>query len=261
VTHTDLLLPQRPAVRTLSVARTTQLTPGFLRVTLQGDELDGFTSVGPADHVKVSFAAHGGHSTAQPPVTRDYTPRFFRPGNENTLPELDVDFYYHADAGPAMCWARDAEVTDTLQVRGPRASQAAPNTLNRIILIADESALPAFARWIELLPESVEILGLVELDNEADVAYLDPAHVNRARVVWLQKSKAVLERAVRSLGPIGDDTRVWAAGEATTLIAIRRYLRRELALPASRVKVDGYWKRGEAGRNHHLPIDPADPED
>ena len=101
----------------------------------------------------------------------------------------------------------------------------------------------------------------MELDNESDAAYLDPAHVNRARVVWLDKAKAGLERALRRLGPITDDTRVWAAGEATSLIPIRRYLRRELSLAASRVKVDGYWKRGEAGRDHHLPIDPADPED
>jgi NADPH-dependent ferric siderophore reductase len=266
VINSDLLVRHDPAVRTLSVAGTAQLTPGFVRITLEGDELDGFTSVGPADHVKLSFAGTGvaaaDHFAAEPSVvTRDYTPRLFRPGTQESLPQLDVDFYRHAGAGPATHWANGAAVADLLTVRGPRASRMVPSDVSRVILIADESALPAFARWIELLPESVEILGIVELDNESDAAYLDPAHVNRARVVWLDKAKACLERSLRSLGRIGEDTHVWAAGEATTLIPIRRYLRRELSLPASRVKVDGYWKRGEAGRDHHLPIDPADPED
>ena len=59
MTHSDLLVRHDPAVRTLSVAGTAQLTPGFVRITLEGDELDGFTSVGPADHVKLSFAGTG----------------------------------------------------------------------------------------------------------------------------------------------------------------------------------------------------------
>jgi NADPH-dependent ferric siderophore reductase len=266
VINSDLLVRHDPAVRTLSVAGTAQLTPGFVRITLEGEELEGFTSVGPADHVKLSFRDTGVTGadliTAEPPmVTRDYTPRLFRPGTHDSLPQLDIDFYRHTGVGPATHWAQGAAVADMLTVRGPRASRMAPTDLARVILIADESALPAFARWIELLPESVEILGLVELDDESDAAYLDPAHVNRARVVWLDKAKAGLERALRRLGPIADDTRLWAAGEATSLVPIRSYLRRELSLPASRVKVDGYWKRGEAGRNHHLPIDPADPED
>jgi NADPH-dependent ferric siderophore reductase len=265
VISSDLLVRHQPTVRTLSVARTAHLSPGFVRITLEGDDLEGFSSLGPADHVKLSFGAGvttTDHLTAEPPmVTRDYTPRQFRPGTADSLPQLDLDFFRHAGVGPATHWAHGAAVTDLLTVRGPRASRMVPSDVDRVILIADESALPAFARWIELLPESVEILGIVELDNESDAAYLDPAHVNRARVVWLDKAKAGLERSLRSLGAIGDDTHVWAAGEATTLIPIRRYLRRELSLPASRVKVDGYWKRGEAGRNHHLPIDPADPED
>ncbi len=264
--QSNLLVRHLSSVRTLSVARVTQLTPGFVRITLEGNELDDFTSVGPADHVKLDFTEGStsteGRSGAEAlELTRDYTPRLFRPGTPDSPPQLDVDFYNHVGSGPATHWAQGAAVGDVLTVRGPRASRMVPSDVSRVILIADESALPAFARWIELLPEAVEILGMVELDNESDAAYLDPAHVNRARVVWLDKTQVSLERSLRSLGTIGGDTYVWAAGEATTLIPLRRYLRRELSLPTSRVKVDGYWKRGEAGRDHHLPIDPADPED
>lgn len=245
------------AVRTLPVRGTSRLSPNFVRVTLEGSELHGFVSDGPTDHVKLSFTQDGAPGGV---VTRDYTPRAFRAGTESTLPQLDLDFHSHDEPGPATRWVLGATADDLLTVRGPRASHLVPAEVARVILIADETALPAFARWIELLPEAVEILGIVELDNESDAAYLDPAHINRARVVWLKKGDGRLESAVRNLGAIGDDTYVWAAGEATTLIPIRRYLRRELGLAAERVKVDGYWMRGEAGRDHHRPIDPADPE-
>jgi len=258
VTEPSLLVRHDPAIRTLTVAGTTQLTPGFVRVTVEGAELDGFTSRGPTDHVKLSFDAGDGSSET---ATRDYTPRAFRPAGDGRLPQLDIDFYSHASGGPATRWARGAVVDDVLTVRGPRASRLVPDGVGRVILVADETALPALARWIELLPETVEILGIVELGNESDAAYLEPAHVNRARVVWLDKRSGALERSVRNVGTLGDDTYVWAAGETTGLIPIRRYLRRECAMPAHRVKVDGYWKRGEAGHDHHAPIDPSDPLD
>jgi NADPH-dependent ferric siderophore reductase len=254
----SLLVRHDPAVRTVAVARTTRLTPGFVRVTVEGAELGGFASRGPTDHVKLSFSADDELSGT---VTRDYTPRAFRPATADRLPQLDLDFYSHANGGPATRWAGSAVIEDPLTVRGPRASRLVPEGVRRVVLVADETALPAMARWIELLPDAVEILGIVELGNESDAAYLEPAHVNRARVVLLNKGNGALERSVRSIGELNEDTYVWAAGEATALIPIRRYLRRESALPAHRLKVDGYWKRGEAGRDHHAPIDPTDLED
>ncbi len=245
------LVRHETVVRNLTVARKASLSPGFVRVTLRGEELEGFTSLGPADHVKVLLADD---------TRRDYTPRAFRPASGGALPELDLDFFLHGD-GPASGWAASAAEGDALTVGGPRGSHLPPTGAARVILGADESALPAFARWIEMLPEEVEILGFVELGNSSDAAYLDPEHVHRARVVWLDKAESALDRAIRALGPLGDDTFVWVAGEATTLVPIRRYLRRELALPPAQVKIAGYWKHGEAGRDHHAPIDPDDPED
>lgn len=245
------LVRHEVTVRDLSVARTKELSPGLLRVTVQGEQVEGFTSLGAADHVKLLFPDE---------VRRDYTPRAFRPASDGAPAELDLDFYLHGD-GPASSWAAGAAAGDGLTVAGPRGSRLSPTGASRVILGADESALPALARWIEMLPEEVEILGFVELDNASDAAYLDPEHVHRARVVWLDKAECALDRAIRGLGPIGDDTFVWIAGEATTLIPIRRYLRRELGLPAAQVAIDGYWKRGEAGRDHHAPVDPDDPED
>ena len=260
-----------PAVRRLNVAAIRKLSPGFVRITLTGDDLVGFVSSGPAEHCKL-FLPDPATGTISAPtlvdgamqrpergsmIVRDYTPREFRGGES---PELDFDFYLHGD-GPASAWAAAAAVGDPLVVAGPRASRMPPVGAARVALAADESALPALARWIETLPAEVEIVVFATVSNESDAAYLEPAHVNRARLVWVDNQTDALERALRACGPISDDTYVWAAGEATSLIPVRRYLRRELGLPASQVKVDGYWKQGEAGRDHHAPIDPADPDD
>ncbi|MEX1080367.1 MAG: siderophore-interacting protein [Homoserinimonas sp.] len=259
------------AIRNLSVAATRRLSPGFVRITLAGDDLSGFTSSGPTDHSKLFFPDPDTGAIAVPTlvdgrlqrpekgtiVVRDYTPRLFR---DSESLELDFDFYLHGD-GPASVWAAAAAVGDPLVVAGPRGSRMPPTGVARVILAADETALPALAKWIEILPENVDIVALATVSNESDAAYLAPAQVNRSRVVWVDDQPDALERAFRAYGPITDDTFVWVAGEATSLIPIRRYLRRELGLPAAQVKVDGYWKRGEAGRNHHAPVDPADPED
>lgn len=263
------------AIRNLTVSKKLKLSPGLVRVTVTGDELDGFISTGPTDHSKLYFPhAETGTITA-PRVTpdgvvkpesgtviaRDYTPRAFRPRSEEQEPELDFDFVLHGDDGPAAAWAESVEPGAQIVVGGPRGSRTPPTGATRFILAADETALPALARWIESLAEDIEIVAFAELSNESDAAYLEPAHVHRARVLWLAKGDGALERAIRNYGPIDEHTFVWAAGEAASLIPIRRYLRRELGLPASQVKIDGYWKAGEAGRDHHAPIDPADPED
>jgi NADPH-dependent ferric siderophore reductase len=68
-----------------------------------------------------------------------------------------------------------------------------------------------------------------------------------------------LEATLRSL-PIGPGTFVFLAGEATTLVPLRRYLRRELGLGPDQVVATGYWKRGISGLDHHAPVDPDDPD-
>ena len=248
----DPIIRHEPTERGLEVVSAVALSPGFLRVTFGGEELSGFTSVGPADHVKLLFG--GG----EPGLRRDYTPRSFSAAADGFPGELVIDFFLHGD-GIASQWAASAAPGSRLSVGGPRGSRMPPTGARRVILGADESALPALARWIEMLDEDIEILGYVELDDASDAAYLEPSHVHRAGVVWLGKADNALERAIHALGPIDADTFVWLAGEASGLLPIRRYLRRELALPPNQMKIDGYWKRGEAGRDHHAPIDPSDP--
>ena len=50
------------------------------------------------------------------------------------------------------------------------------------------------------------------------------------------------------------DTFVWAAGEASTLVPVRRYLKQELGLPKQHLSLHGYWKLGVGQRSGTRPF-------
>lgn len=236
--------------REVRVVRTRPLTSTITRVTLGGESLAGFSSVGPEDHVKLFFPAQAGER-----VVRDYTPAAFAEDAQ----ELDIDFVVHGDEGPASRFAGAAAPGDPLVVVGPRGSHLPPSGATAYVLLADESSLPALARWIAAVHADAEVIAFVQSDHEDVLDYPLPG----GDVVAVTRIGRSAEDALAALGTraIDDRTYVWAAGEATALVPVRRHLRRELGLDKHRAKVDGYWRRGVAGLDHHAPLDPADPDD
>lgn len=267
-------------MRHLSVSRVERVAPAMVRVTVAGEALEGFISLGPADHVKVFFPDPGTGETAlpvftdagvQPPETgtviaRDYTPLAFNDAaaaGEGAVPTLDLDFVIHGDDGPASAWASRVEVGDTLTIAGPRGSHLPPTGASAAVVFADETALPAARRWLEHFGDTVPVTGLFSVADPQTSTYFDVAEdvAKHHELRWFsgdgRESEAL--QALRDLD-IDEATFVFLAGEATSLIPMRRYLRRELGLPASQVDVSGYWKRGEENLDHHAPIDPSDPD-
>jgi NADPH-dependent ferric siderophore reductase len=64
---------------------------------------------------------------------------------------------------------------------------------------------------------------------------------------------SALETALRAWQPPAgrDGLFAFAAGETNSLKPIRRYLRNDVGLSKDQVVVDGYWKRGVGGFDHH----------
>ncbi|HEY0118762.1 MAG TPA: siderophore-interacting protein [Cellulomonas sp.] len=250
--------------RHLTVSAVRPVAGRIVRVTLTGD-LDGFAADGPTDHLKVFFPdpatgvvatpgfARGGVGLSAPGrVTgRDYTPLDFRPD----AGELDLDFVVHGDDGPASTWAHHAAPGDRLVVAGPKSSKLVPDGLTALVLVVDETAFPAASRWLRLTPHDVPVTVLLDAADAA-ARYFDGA-AGAARATF--RTGGDREAALRSL-PIEPGTFVFLAGEATALVPLRRYLRRELGLGPEQVAASGYWKRGVAGLDHHAPVDPDDPD-
>lgn len=89
--HPITRIRHEPRQRCLTVRSVHRITPGMVRVEFEGDELAGFVSLTPDDHVKLRFQTPAGN-----PERRDYTPRRYDP----VAGTRAIDFALH-DAGPA----------------------------------------------------------------------------------------------------------------------------------------------------------------
>jgi NADPH-dependent ferric siderophore reductase len=268
----------RFTARRAAVLRVERVAPPMVRVTVSGPDFADFASTGPADHVKVCFPdAATGELVAPTPVgpgedgivrpdrasvSRDFTPL---PRVAGGAIEVDLDFFVHPDPGPASAWATTAQPGDELVLVGPRGSRRAPQDIDGLVLVCDETSLPAASRWIRDVPAgtTVDIVAAVSGAGEWVPGYLGagPGIDVRTHVVAPDAGGDGILAALDSLPPIGDGTFVWAAGEASSLVPVRRHLRRTLGLPPAQAQISGYWRRGVQAFDHHAPIDPFDPDE
>lgn len=229
--------------RELNVDRVERLGSNMIRVALKGEQLQGFTSLGFDDHVKVFFAAYG----APDPAMRDLTPRRY----DAAAGELWIDFFLH-DAGPAAGWAKAAAAGQTLTVGGPRGSSIiSTEGIDSHLLIGDETALPAIGRRLEELPLDSEALVVVETaDGTAGYPLESRAS---SRVEWISRGRASAAPAqgliakLRTLSFPSGRCFAWAALESQAARAVRRYLVEERGFDKHWVKAAGYWQRDAVG--------------
>jgi NADPH-dependent ferric siderophore reductase len=253
--------------RLLTVASAGYLTPRMIRITLTGDDLDGFRTDNYADHVKLFFPDEETGRHALPEVDadgrwnmrdpgllyRDYTVRRHDPD----AAELTIDFVAH-DHGPAGRWARAARPGDRLGVLGPRGTHHLPD-VDYVLMGADETALPAAARWLEELPRDARAYAFLEVADPGEEQHIDAP--DNAVVTWLHRDTDpsggtnLLERAIRGFTPPVGTGFAWCAGEATALKPIRRHLRDSGFERGRTLDVDGYWRRGTVNLDHHAADD------
>ena len=268
----------RFTARRARVVGVEQVGPVMLRVRVTGSDFADFQSGGPSDHVRVFFPDPVSGELVAPTAVgpdedgivrpdapthaRDFTPlRVVRLGDEVAV---DLDFYLHPSPGPAAIWAASARVGDELVIVGPRGSKEAPQGAARLVLVADETALPSITRWAAEVPSAttVDVIAITADDGawvQAYIAETSGRHDVRVRLLPAGSDDDTL---IALFDEVGTDaaTFVFAAGEASGLVALRRHLRRTLGLSAEQVALSGYWKRGTAGFDHHAPIDPSDPD-
>jgi NADPH-dependent ferric siderophore reductase len=224
--HTRIVAA-RYRVFSVRVAAVTSLTPHFVRVTLTGDELGAFSSVGLDQRIKVVLPIPGLGFTDLPDgedwyaawralpdearnPLRTYTVRSFRPDAH----ELDIDFVAHGDAGPASRWVSSCRVGDELRIVGPAvpsspaelptgAAEFAPGSANRILLAGDETAAPAICAILEALDVSTVGHVFIEVPTDADrLPVTAPAGVE---VRWIARNGA--SHGVR----MTDQVHAWAS--------------------------------------------------
>ncbi|MDR6572971.1 NADPH-dependent ferric siderophore reductase [Curtobacterium sp. 320] len=209
------------------VAAVTSLTPHFVRVTLTGDALAEFSSVGLDQRIKIVLPIPGHGFTdlpdgedwyaawrALPDAVRNplrtYTVRSFRPDAR----ELDIDFVAHGDTGPASRWVSECRVGDELRIVGPAvpsspaelptgAAEFDPGAANRILLAGDETAAPAICAILEAL--DVATVGHVFIEVPTDADRLPVSAPAGVEVRWIARNGA--SHGVR----MTDQVHAWAS--------------------------------------------------
>lgn len=255
--HTHQTLRHPLKFRTLHVLRTWSLTPHMQRIVFGGDELAGFVSAAPDDHVKLFFPNASGDIVTPtvgsngPEYTpgrdyspmRDYTPRHY----DSSRNELTIDFVLHGD-GPASLWAAQAKPDQRIGAGGPRGSFVIANDFDHYVLIGDETALPAIGRWLMEMPQTAKVDVLVEIAEAGDRQPLpSPA---QATVTWLERNGVptdhsdLLEQALHEMPAPAGDTFYWIATESRRARNMRLWLSQERNVSKDWLKAKGYWKAG-----------------
>ncbi|WP_248920813.1 siderophore-interacting protein [Pseudomonas entomophila] len=277
------------------------LSPSLCRFVFTGPEVAHMNTLAPDQRIKLFFPTPAGQPPRLPKdgqwqqARRDLAPQDTPPMRTYTIRalrreacEVDVDFVLHGVNGPASAWATQAKVGDRLQMVAPNLAYTddpggyewkPPRSARRILLIGDETALPAIAGILEHLAQDAADLPVetfIEVPLEEDCVAL--RHSPATRLHWLPRDllrcghgqamrHAVRELAslpsVRASGSVeleevdidqrilwelasgeGGDFYAWIAGESATVMDIRRFLIKERGLPRESLTLMGYWRDG-----------------
>ncbi|WP_111413580.1 siderophore-interacting protein [Billgrantia lactosivorans] len=295
----------------ITLARRTRLTPSLVRLTFTGADVVRMATHAPDQRIKLFFPAEPGSLEAlfdcvatepddwyaayrglpeslRPPM-RTYTIRELRAERG----EVDVEFVLHGDEGPASRWAMRARPGDRLAMTAPVAEAESlgvgyewkpPRGVKRLLVVADETALPATVGILETLAaraDRPQVDALIEVPLGDDARPL----AITAGVRWLPRDAAPgcahgerLLRAVRDVDLRAEIARLadtsdhaegqdepaddellweaaatddgapfyaWIAAESKVALGIRRYLVNECGLPRRCVSSMGYWREGK----------------
>jgi len=274
------------------------LSPSLHRLVFTGADVARMKTEGPDQRIKVFFPLPGQDAPDVPsgedwyaryraladdqrPPMRTYTLRQLRAAQG----EVDVDFVLHGETGPASRWATRARPGDRVVLLAPDAECAEssegwewkpPAGVGQVLLVADETALPAVAGILEELAAQVDpprVLALLEVAGEGGAIALKAPPT--AELMWLPRGQAAygqaLVQAVQArlgassvvagdaLDEIDVDAQIlweqsdagvagpfyaWVAGEAGAVMAIRRHLVRDCGLDRRALTFMGYWRQG-----------------
>ena len=194
---------------------------------------------GPGEDHHYSFAP------GQRERVRTYTVRSF----DKDASTLDIDFVRHGRDGLASSWVEDAAPGDSIGALGGGGRLPAP--CDWLLLVADDTALPAAAGILEQLPPDQQGLALLEVDGAEDHIPLSrPAGLE---VRWLHRrgthpatSDLLVEEALGIPLPASlEKVFVWASAESHVVRAVRQHVR-SLGVPRHNQLIIGYWHAGSA---------------
>lgn len=256
-------------IREVEVLRVEDVTPGMRRVIVGGAAMDSHVRDGvrlPAvctngfdDDVKLlpvdprtgalPFEVPRNTDTGAvdwPAGSFQYSRTYTVRSYDTETREMAIDFAEH-EGGLASDWAYRVRPGETILMAGPKHSSSLPREAEWMLIAGDQTALPAIARCLEMLPADLPATVVVEV--------AEPAHRQELKsaapvdVTWLFRSEhggeSRLVETVQSVQWRPGQPYLWVAGEALTIKPLRRWAKQDRAIPKQFVEITGYWRRRE----------------
>ncbi|AZH77432.1 NADPH-dependent ferric siderophore reductase [Microbacterium sp. Y-01] len=257
----------------LTVLRAERLSAHWLRVTLGGGEIDRFQPMGFDQWFRL-FLPIGGDAglervpakanrmfgylkflripDGERPVMRNYTVRAYRPAKDGAGAEIDVDFVLHGSAadgtaGPASRWAETCRPGEHVLIIDEGLAFNPQRGTDRVVLVGDETALPAISAICASLPENAVGTAIIEVPADEDaMAFPHPSGIE---VVWIVRPHGTAPGAL-ALEALGRTAlpeapfHAYAAGEQALASGARKHLVGERGVDRNAVSFCGYWKIG-----------------
>lgn len=261
------------------VVRVVDVTPRMRRVTFAGPEVEAFLSVTGPPNIKLYFPGADGrldlparenHRYVWAPGQRDRVRTYTMRRADVQAGELDVDFVRHGDEGLASAWAERVAPGDRLGLLA--GGGLVPGVCDWIVLVADETGLPAVGWILEHLPLATRGLAIIEVADAGEEQ--DLRRPPGVEVRWLHRDGApagstrMLQDAVLGLAlpsqdvvAAGGTARVWVAAESAVVRELRRHLR-AAGFDRRQQLIIGYWHHGitEVGYGQESDHDRVDGE-
>jgi NADPH-dependent ferric siderophore reductase len=253
---------------TLHVLRRERISANFARVTLGRGDIGRFTPRGFDQWFRLFLPVAGGSLAGAPkklnmlsclrfrtvsknvrPVLRNYSVRACRPDGPEG-PELDVDVVLYGDvddgtAGPACAWAQTCRPGDPVGILDEGVGFNPPPGTRHVVLVADETGLPAVAGILADLPPDTQGHAIVEIPDDADRQELTgPPGV---KVAWFSRAGTGLPagqfayREALALRPPKEPAYGWVAGEQALATGVRRSWIAS-GLPKRHIMFRDFWR-------------------
>lgn len=168
-----------------------------------------------------------------------YTVRRFRDD------EIDLWFLRHDHPGTVAAWAMTATVGARVSLWGPRRSYRPPSGIHHLLLVADETGIPAVAAILEQRESEQRATVLLEVDDPDDQVDLDLRVGDMVR--WLRRTDDGLLDEVARVAIDPQSTYAWGGAESRQITRIRSYLRHQVGMERNHVQMTGYWRRQNTG--------------
>ena len=234
----------RPDPDPLAVTSTERLNLRTQRVAFTGDLR--VAHLRPASHLSLWFSdptAASATPRQRRSDKRSFTPRFIDP----RAGTMTIDFVLHG-SGPASTWASSALPGDVLWAGEVTGGYVVPTDLEFLVLIGDDTAMPAIGTIIDTIPPDVGICVIIEVVDDRDEREL--SRMRQVDPIWLPRGadpgltgQATLN-LMREL-EVPPNAHWWVAGEREAIRAMRDILVDERGVDRDRYSLNAHWRLTE----------------